>query len=230
MGNVDTGSTKTQSNSPAVRGAVDTIASRLGTMANQPNGTTYVAPSTATTSSWQQALQAANNPGFANNLGEALGSFGNRAAGNEIGMNDPGFATIRNKVADDTMSRVNTAFNNSGLFGSDSNMKAASEGLANALGELDYAQFSDSLNRQSQAADKLGSLFSTAQLPASVTGAVGAAQDADAQARQTGGLDWLTRLTGALGGTASAAGTTTKDQSPLWKVLLGTAATAAGMQ
>lgn len=226
MGDVGTGSSKTQSNSPAVRSAVDTLAGRIGSLAGQPGGTSYVAPSSTTTASWDQALSAADNPAFSGGISGAISSFGNRAAGGELGMMDPGFAALRDKVAGDTMSRVNSTFNNSGLFGSDSNMKAAGEGVAGALAGLDYQQYSDSLARQTQAAQLLPQLFSSAQMPASVTGAVGAEQDANAQARQLGMVDWLSRLTGAIGGTASAAGTTTQNKTPLWQWALGTAASA----
>lgn len=226
MGDVGTGSSTTKSNSPAVTGAVNTLAGRIGSLASQPGGTSYVAPSSTTTSSWDQALTAADNPAYTNGIAGAISSFGNRAAGGELGMNDPGYAALRNKVAGDTASRINTTFNNSGLFGSDSNMKAAGEGIAGALAGLDYGQYTDSLNRQTQAAQLLPQLFSSAQMPASVTGAVGAEQDASAQSKQLGMVDWLSRLSGALGGTAGAAGTTTQAKTPLWQWALGTAASA----
>jgi hypothetical protein len=42
--------------------------------------------------------------------------------------------------------------------------------------------------------------------------------------------DYLAKLTGILGGNAASAGTTTNSQTPLWKLLLGAGATAAGSQ
>lgn len=225
MGNVDTGSSSTVSNSPQVKSAINNIAGQINGLA-KPGATSYVAPSTNTTQGWQASLTAANNPAYSQGLAGAMSSFGNRAAGNELGMQDPGYATLRAKLENDVLRSTNTSFNSSGLFGSDSNQKAAASGLADSLGALDYQQYSNSLDRQSSAAAMLPQLFQAGQLPASIQQAVGSAQDQSNQAQKLGELDWATRLSQALQGTSAAAGSTTTESKPLWLSLLGIGASA----
>ena len=220
MGDVNTGSSQSQSSSPAVRKAVDTLAGGV-TAAYSPGKSLYQDPSANTTQGWQASLQAANNPNYSGGIAGALQSYGGRAAGNEIGINAPGYAALRNKLQSDVTAGVNGSFNNSGLFGSDSNQRGLTEGLVNGLGGLDYQQYNDSLSRQAEAANILPSLFQGAQLPAGIQQSVGAAQDAEAAAKAAGPTDYLAKLTGIAAGNAGAAGTTTSQQAPLWKLLLG---------
>lgn len=229
MGNVNTGSTQSKSSSAAVNKAVDTLAGGVSA-AYTPGKSLYQNPSANTTGGWAASLAAANNPDYAGGLAGALQSYGNRAAGNEIGVNAPGYSAIRNKLQSDVTSGVNSSFNNSGLFGSDSNVKGLTEGLTSSLGGLDYQQYNDSLSRQAEAANILPTLFQGAQLPAGIQQSIGAAQDADAAAKAAGPTDYLAKLTGILSGNAASAGTTTNSQTPLWKLLLGAGATVAGAQ
>jgi len=229
MGNVNTGTSSSQSSSPAVNKAVNTLAGAVGD-AYSPGKSLYVNPSANTTGGWQASLAAANNPAYAGGLAGAIGSYGNRAAGNEIGVNAPGYAALRNKLQSDVTAGVNSSFNNSGMFGSDSNVRGLTEGLTSSLGGLDYQQYQDSLSRQAEAANILPTLFQGAQLPAGIQQSIGAAQDADAAAKAAGPTDYLAKLTGILSGNAASAGTTTNSQTPLWKLLLGAGATVAGAQ
>lgn len=229
MGNVNTGSTQSKSSSKAVNKAVDTLAGGVSA-AYSPGKSLYQNPSANTTGGWAASLAAANNPDYAGGLAGAIGSYGNRAAGNEIGVNAPGYAALRNKLQSDVTSGVNSSFNNSGLFGSDSNVRGLTEGLTSSLGGLDYQQYNDSLSRQAEAANILPTLFQGAQLPAGIQQSIGAAQDADAAAKAAGPTDYLAKLTGILSGNAASAGTTTNSQTPLWKLLLGAGATVAGAQ
>lgn len=228
MGNVNTGSSSSQSSSPAVRKAVDTLAGGV-TAAYSPGKSLYQDPSANTTQGWQASLNAANNPAYSGGLAGAITSYGNRAAGNEIGMNAPGYSALRNNLKSEINTDVNGTFNNSGLFGSDSNQKGLAQGLASGLGGLDYQQYNGSLSRQAEAANILPTLFQGAQLPAGIQQSVGAAQDAEAAAKAAGPTDYLAKLTGIAAGNAGAAGTTTNTQTPLWKLLLGAGATAAGL-
>lgn len=195
-----------------------------------PGKSLYTAPGSNTTGGWASALAAASNPLFSGAVDGALSSFGNVASGNAFGTNDPGYAALRAKVADDTLTGINSSFNNSGLFGSDSNMRAAGEGLGNALANLDYGNYQSDVQRQQQAAGMLPGLFSAAQLPSSVQQSVGAAQDADAAARANGPTDLLAKLTSIAAGNAAGSGTmqTSSTQVPWWQALLGAGATAAG--
>lgn len=229
MGNVNTGSTQSKSSSAAVNKAVDTLAGGVSA-AYSPGKSLYQAPSANTTGGWMASLNAANNPAYSGGIAGAMQSYANRAAGNEIGMNAPGYSAIRDRLTSDVTANVNNNFNNSGLFGSDSNRRGLTEGLTSSLGALDYSQYNDSLSRQAEAANILPTLFQGAQLPAGIQQSIGAAQDADAAAKAAGPTDYLGKLTGILGGNAAAAGTTTNSQTPLWKLLLGAGATVAGAQ
>lgn len=189
-----------------------------------PGKSLYQAPGANTQGGWAASLNAAGNPAFAGGIAGALSSYGNRAAGAELGINDPLYAAQRARLTDDVMTATNTAFNNSGLFGADSNQRAAGRGLAEALGGLDLAQRSESYGRQAEAANMLPGLFSAGQLPASIQQSIGASQDADAAAKAAGPTDYLAKLTGILNGTAGASGTTTttsQPTAPLWQTLLG---------
>lgn len=215
--------TTSGSNSPAVTATVNKLATGIGN-AYQPGGSSYVAPSSTTKGGWDASLLAANNPAFSGGIAGALTSFGNRASGGELGQNDPGYLALRNKLQNDVTTGVNSSFNNSGLFGSDSNVKSLTSGLTDSLGALDYKQYSDSLARQSEAANLLPSLFAANQLPSSIQQSVGASIDADAKAKEAGIWDYLNRATGTLSGAAGAAGTSTTTSTPtppLWQTLLG---------
>lgn len=215
--------TTSGSASPAVTATVNKLATGIGN-AYKPGGSSYVAPSSTTTGGWANSLAAANNPAFSNGIGGALTSYGSRAAGNELGQNDPGYAALRAKLQNDVTTGVNGSFNNSGLFGSDSNVKSLTSGLTDSLGALDYKQYSDSLARQSEAANLLPSLFAANQLPSSIQQSVGSSMDANNRAQESGVWDYLNRATGTLSGAAGAAGTNTTTSTPtppLWQTLLG---------
>lgn len=192
-----------------------------------------------TKQSWQTALNAANNPAYASGINGAIDSYGRTASGANLGQNDPGYATLRSKLQNDVLTGTNSSFNNSGLFGSDNNQYAANKGLGDALGALDYQQYSNSLDRQTQAAQMLPQLFAAGQQPAAVSGSVGAAKDADTQAALLGQndlfrrtndapLDLLSRLTSTAAGNAATSGTSTTSSNttpatPWWQGALGLA-------
>ena len=225
-GNVQTGSSTTQSNSPAVRALTDSLAKGVQGL-YKPGATSYVAPSSTTTGAWSDTLSAVDNPAFASGIAGALQSYGNRAAGNELGLDDPLYAAQRAQLTDDVMKNVNSTFTGSGRFGSGSHVGSASRGLADALGGLDLAQRNESYGRQAEAAGMLPALLSGSLMPSSVRAGVGAEMDADAKAKAGGEVDYMGQLMALLGGASGAAGTTTTEKMPWWKVGLGTAATAA---
>lgn len=222
-GSVETGSSSSQSNSKAVRKLTDTLAGGISG-AYQPGGTSYVAPGANTMQSWADMLGAAGNTDFSSGLAGALQSFGNRAAGNEIGQNDPAYAAAREKAMGDAITATTGQFSGNGLFGSDRNQKLAAEGAGNAALGFDIDQLNNSYARQSEAANLLPQLFQNSLLPSSITGAVGAAQDADAKSQASGQTDYLAQFLSLLNGAAGPAGTKTTQSTPLWSIGLGTAA------
>jgi hypothetical protein len=145
----------------------------------------------------------------------------------------------------DTLAATNKSFNSAGLFGSDTNQQAAGTGVANALAGLDYGNYQNDIARQQQAAQMLPGLFSAAQQPSTVMGAIGGAQDqnqqgilqgrADLQQRQASGwTDLIAKLTSAAAGNAASSGVTTTNsqtspQAPWWQQILGAGAVGAGI-
>lgn len=208
---------------PQVNALLSKLSSGVGS-AYQPGGTTYTAPGGNTTSSWEQMISAAGNSDYASGLAGALSSYGNRASGAELGDANPAYAALRQNAINDAITGTTAQFSNSGLFGSDRNVKLASEGAADAALGYDYTNYRNTIADQADAAAMLPQLFQSSMLPSSITGAVGSAQDADAAAKQNGGLDYLAQFMSMLGPLAGASPQTTTSKTPstpLWQSLLG---------
>lgn len=226
--------TSTSSTAPANPDVNNTISALAKGISSEysPGKSLFTAPGANTTGGQSASLAAAGNPLYSNAVNGAIGSFGNVAAGNAFGTNDPGYAALRAHVGDTTLTDINKAFNGSGLFGSDSNMRAAGEGLGNAYAGLDYQNYQNDIQRQQQAAGLLPGLFSAAQLPSSVQQSVGASQDAASAAQAAGPTDFLAKLSAIASGNAQAGGSTqtnTSPGTPLWQSLLGGAIGGAGL-
>lgn len=206
------------------------------------NESLYGGQGATTKSGIQSLINSANNSGYSTGVQGAIDSFGRTASGANLGVNDPGYSTIRNKLSNDVLTTTNGAFNNSGLFGSDNNQKQAASGLADSLGALDYQQYNDSQDRQVQAAGLLPGLYQASQQPASTLLQAGAIQDADTQAALQGRYDLsqrqgnaqtdlLAKLSSILQGNAAVAGTTQTQTSPArpwWESLAGVGIAGAG--
>jgi hypothetical protein len=188
-----------------------------------------------TKAGWAQTLGAAGNQDYASGIGGAISDFGDIASGKRFGMNDPGYAALRAKAGEDTLTGVNSIFTGSGRFGSGSHVKDATKELGNVYSGMDYANYQNDVARQQQAAGMLPGLFTASLAPSAATGAVGSAQDADALAKRQAENDlfrrkndapWdaLGRASSILNGTAGAGGTTsttTSPSTPWWQSLLG---------
>lgn len=243
MGNVTTSSSST---SPSNKDVDPTVSKLLKGLQGQYDSgvevfdkTLYPGVGGTTQNAWQTTLDAAGNPDYANAVGGAISDFGDVAAGNRFGMNDPGYATLRGNIQSDVMRDVNKTFGSSGLFGSDSNLDAAGEGLGNALAGLDYTNYQNDVTRQQQAAQMLPGLYSASLAPGAAQAGVGAAQDADALAARQGendlfrrqndaGWDALARSSSVLAGTAGSSGSNTENQIPWWAAIGGAGAGLAG--
>lgn len=239
--NTTTSTSSSAPTNPDVQKTASKLAKGISTAYDtgpQVFGESLFSPAGATTQdAWAKALGAANNPDYAAGVSGAITDFSDVAAGKRFGEADPGFAALRAKVGTDVMRDTNKAFNSAGLFGSDTNQTAAAEGLGNAYAGLDYANHQNDIARQQQAATMLPGLFSAAQQPATITGAIGGAQDAnqqgilqgraDLQQRQANGwTDLIAKLTSAGAGNAAASGTTTtntmtRPETPWWQSALG---------
>lgn len=200
----------------------------------------YPGVSDTTRSGWDAILGAANNADYAGGIRGAIADYADIASGNRFGMNDPGYAALRQGVIDDTMKATNASFDSAGLFGSDSNREAAGRGVAQAVAGLDYGNFQNDQQRQQTAISSLPGLYSALLAPGSAIGSVGSAMDTDALAQRQGENDlfrrqndgtWdaLARASSILNGTAGSAGTTSSTTIPWWQALLGGAATIGGL-
>lgn len=199
------------------------------------NSSLYGGQGALTTRGLSDLTGTANNPAYSGGVQGAIDSFGKTASGANLGVNDPGYAAIRRNLTDDVLTSTNSSFNNSGLFGSDTNQEQAAEGLGNALGALDYQQYNDSQDRQVQAAGMLPGLYQASQQPASTMLSAGAIQDADRQASLQGQYeldtrknnaqtDMLAKLSSILAGNAAAGGSTTTTSTPTtpwWQSAIG---------
>ncbi len=230
MGGGSTQTTTSGLNNSALNSAVTTIGNQLNTQLNNGSkvfGQTLTpGAGTTTQNAWASGLSAASNPGYSAAVNNAIGEFGDIAAGNRMGEGDAGWNAARDRALTD----VNSMFTTSGRFGSGSHVGSAAEGLA----AVDLARLQGNESRQMQAAQLLPGLFSASTMPSQYAMGIGAAQDANAQAVRQGEADlfdrtnnagWNTLQRGAsvLAGTAPSAGTTTSTTTsqPWWQTGLG---------
>jgi hypothetical protein len=129
---------------------------------------------------------------------------------------------VRDNLATDIMSKTNAGFNNSGLFGSDSNQRAVGEGLAQGLGGLDLTRLQGNEARQERAASYLPALFSGSMQPGAAISGVG-------DSMNNAGWGPLNQASSVLGATAGSGGTQSSKQIPWWQALLGGVGTVAGL-
>jgi hypothetical protein len=106
----------------------------------------------------------ADNGGMTDGQAWASNSTGGLGAkyaglGTAYDQDAPGYQTLRNKLRDDTATGIYNDFNNSGLFGSDQNMKSAGEGIGNALAGLDYGNYQNSVNNKYRSLDSQRGIF-----------------------------------------------------------------------
>lgn len=246
MNDKQTTTSSTGSSSKAVNGAVDSIAKGLKKEVGKPaavfDSSLYGGVGDTTKAGWDSALTAANNPGYSTAVNGAIDSLGKAASGQDYGMNDPGYAALRQNTINDTQAAVNQEFNASGRFGGGTHVGALGEGIGKATSALDYANFQNDRNWQATAAGLLPQAYQSSLLPSATIGGVGAAQDANTQAALLGQNDLFRRKNDAtlnklgqessiLGGTAGAAGTTsttTTPATPWWQSALGLGIGAAG--
>lgn len=226
---------------PQVTATTNNLLTKLDTATNAGvpvfDKSLYSPAGATTTGAWNASLGAAGNPDYANGVSGAIKSFGNTAAGNDFGMNDPGYASLRQNAIDDAIKNVGAGFVTSGRLGGMSYIDDATKSAFNAASGLDYTNHQNDIARQQQAASILPSLYGAAQQPAATQGAVGAAQDANASGILQGANDLLQRQNGApwdtlarassiLNGTAGASGNTTTNTStqpttPWWQSMIG---------
>lgn len=249
--------------SPVVNDSLDKLAGafggQVGLPANPYGQSLYVPISGTTRSGIDDTISAANagQGGLGSAFGYAQNVVGNegyndalRRAETGIGgylaesaMDAPGYERLRSRVADDTLTDVNSIFSASGRLGSDKHVGTATESLADSLAGLDYQNYTDRLGRQLAgnsalagigqtamgnamgAANSIPSLYQATQLPALDKLRAGAILDADANAARGAAfdlhertsnaeLDRLLKISAGMSGTAGAAGQTSTLTEP----------------
>lgn len=195
-------------------------------------------PAGATTQdAWAKALAAAGDPTYAAGVNGAMEDVADIAAGNRFGQNDPQYQRLRENAMNDAVTNVGQGFNSAGRFGGGSYVKTATEAAGDTAARMDMARLAQDEARQAQAIGMLPGLFSAKQQPATITGAVGSAQDQNAQGilqgradlheRQANGwTDLIAKLTSAAAGNAASSGVTTtntatRPETPWWQSLMG---------
>jgi hypothetical protein len=219
----------TNSNSPKVQETIDQLLGGVQTAYKEgPKPYTeslFPGVSGTTTGAWAMGKQAANNPAFSEGVGGAIDNYSKVARGDFLNNADPEFQALVDRSANETAADINASMGANGRYGSNVHVGA----LGDAIGELrtkanvDNRRFE--LSRQSEASQLLPQLMGAAQLPAQITGAIGASEDAAATAQRQGDYDLHTRknnaladliarLTSSVSGNAGAAGSTSTTYQP----------------
>lgn len=231
MGNVETGRSSTQSNSKAVQGTIDKLATGLGKAYSSQSPESrvfgeslYGGLSPDTLAGIEGLGTAANNPVFGQGISDSLNITADVAAGNRFGENDPYYKQLE----DQAITSANSPFLSSGTFGSDKHREAVARGTASVRA----GQFNDDVARMERAQANLPALLQAGTLPSQIQLGAGQLRDADANARlvaesdlfdrtTNADINLLSRLTGLGAQTAGAAGTTTTQSIPWWQAGLG---------
>lgn len=196
------------------------------------NESLYAGLGGTTNQGLQSLIGSAGNPAYSQGVQGAIQSFGDTAAGKNIGVQAPGYQAVRDNLSSDIMGQVGSSFASQGRFGGGSYVDKATDSLTSGLGALDMDQYNNGLDRQVQAAGMLPGLYDALQKPASTLLSAGAIQDADKQAALQGRYDLsqrngnaqtdlLAKLSSILAGNAQTSGSTetkTTPAAPWWQL------------
>lgn len=257
MGSTTTNTTTSSSSpsSPQVQATTDTLAAKLGALANQSPAaygkSLYTGVGDTTRNAWAQGANVSNgllNSGGLNS-GQTGAMSGLAGLTGAFDQNSPGYQAMRQTALDDAVKNVGAGFNAAGRFGGGSYINDATNAAVNAIAPLDYQNYTNSVNNQKDIYNTLfgygqqGLLNKNAAL--STLGAIGGAQDADLAAQRQGEADlytrqqqaplqWLQGLTSAAAGNAAGTGTTTTNTqtapgTPWWSTAASLGLGAAGL-
>lgn len=197
--------------SKILKGVSGTIDSNPTTNANMTGG-------------WASQLASAGNPDYMRGINGATGELADIASGQRFGMNDPGYAALRQGAIDDTLTNINSSFLTDGRFGSSVMGDAAGRGVSSTIAGLDYGNFQNDQQRQFQAISALPSVFAAGQAPGSVQTSVGQQQQQAPWANLQTGSSILAGTAGTGGSTSS----TTSPTTPWWQTAAGLGIAGAG--
>lgn len=185
-------------------------------------------------------------------------ALGDVARGEFLGNTDPAYQAMVDRMANETSADVNASIGADGRYGSNVHVGALVDqvgGLRNraavenrnfeigrqrdALGAIEGTR-QQGVDNAFAAQQMLPQLLGAGQLPASILGGIGAAEDADRQAGLQGRYDLherqnnaqtdlLAKLSSILAGNAASSGQSQSTMTPVWQQLLGGGAAAGGI-
>lgn len=211
--------TSTQTSAPANPDVSPTLSKLLKGVQSTYGASTAAGNPAALTSGWASQLGAAANPDYARGVAGSTRELADIASGNRFGMDDPGYAALRQGALDDAMTGVGSSFLTDGRFGSSVMGDAAGKAATQTLAGLDYANHQADQQRQMQAISALPGAFAAGQAPGSVQASVG-------QQQQQAPWWNLGQASSILAGTSGAGGTTstmTQPATPWWQSAIGLA-------
>lgn len=195
-----------------------TLGNQLQSYVNKP----APAPSAGTTGGIASLMGAANNPTYDAGIQGAIKSYGDTAAGKNIGVEAPGYRAVRDGLRSDIMGDVNSSIGASGRYGSNVQVADLTDQLTKQVGGLDMAQYNAGLDRQAQAAGMLPALQTASTQPGLTQLTAGQVADENADP-QYNRFKELIQLNNASQNTVGM-----KPETPWWQTALGYIAGTAG--
>lgn len=216
------GDTETVSSGSANAMVDPTLTTLLSGLNNEFTKANATGVNSTLNNGWEARLGAANSPDYARGVAGGTSELADIASGKRFGMNDPGYAALRQGAIDDTLTNVNSSFLTDGRFGSTVQGEAAGRGVSQTIAGLDYGNFQNDQQRQFQAISALPGQFGAGQAPGDVWSSVG-------MEKQQQPWYALNNASSILAGTAGAGGTSqTTPTTPWWQSALGYVAGNAG--
>jgi hypothetical protein len=219
--------TATSSTAPANKDVNPTVSTLLKGVqqayaagGSTPQYSQYAGVGSNTTQGWNNALTAANNPTFTAGAQDSLENTAATARGDFLNGSNPYFEGALSKSLGDVSTGVNAALGANGRYGGSPHVQALSQELGNVSTNARLGQYNQERQYQTQAQDRLGSIYQQTLAPSAAQMQVGSLQDANSQATLQGNYDLaqrqanvqtdlLAKLSAILGGTAPYGGTNT---------------------
>lgn len=199
--------TTTSTNAPSNPDVNPTLSTLLKGLQGKYNAGEAAGNPAAMNAGWASRTAAASGPTYSTGVDNATAELADIAGGKRFGMNDPGYAALRQGAIDDTLTNINSSFLTDGRFGSTVQGEAAGRGVASTIAGLDYGNFQNDQQRQMQAIAAQPGNFAARQLPGQTLTQIGEEQR---------GAPWwnLSQGSSVLAGTAGAGGSTSTQTSP----------------
>lgn len=232
MDNNPTQTTQSVSSSAPTNPDVQATASKLAKLISGAADTTpqsfdqnlFTGAGADTQNAWAMGRSAATDPNYNRGVQGGIDSLSKTAAGDYVGSVDPNFEAALSRASNGLTADVNASIGADGRYGSNVHTQALTDQVGGMRTNAELANLQQQKQDQLSAIPALTSLFSAKQLPASVYGSIGAAQDANTSGLLTGQYDqftrkqnavpdWIAKLTSAGAGNAANTGMTTTNST-----------------